>query len=125
MAIHHSPRKRPPSHPGLSLRPFSATSHASRSADLAVSGHLTNDPEDLRCHTSHRWLFDEELQLAARYVPFDPQALERMASESAGSRCVRINKVAEDDFNRTFLLNFENGREAFARFPYSVLGPQI
>ena len=39
------------------------------------------------------------------------------------SRCIRIDKVAEDDFNLTFLLSFENGKEALARFPYTVLGP--
>ena len=104
------------------MRFFSAT-QPSHSAVLAVSGRVTTDPEDLRRHTSHRWFFDEEKQLAARYVPFDPEALERVASESVGSRCVQINKVEEDDFNRTLLLSFENGKEAFARFPYSILGP--
>ncbi|KAI1795111.1 hypothetical protein LXA43DRAFT_1091234 [Ganoderma leucocontextum] len=122
-AIHRSPRMRPSSHPGWPVRSFSTTRHASRPAVLAVSGNVTTDPEDLRCHTSHRWLFDEEMQLAGRYVPFDPQALGSVASDAVGSSCLRIDKVAEDNVNRTLLLSFENGREAVARFPYSVLGP--
>ncbi|PIL37487.1 hypothetical protein GSI_01181 [Ganoderma sinense ZZ0214-1] len=123
MAIYHPPWMKPLGRPALFKRPFSATSYASRSVDLAVSGRITTDPEDLRCHTSHRWLFDEEMQLAARYVPFNPHALESVASEAVGSRCVRMDKVREDDFNRTLLLSFENGTEAVVRFPYSLLGP--
>ena len=79
------------SHPALSARPFSDTSHFSRPADLARRplGHVTSDPEDLRCHTSRRRFFDDEMQLAARYAPsmsrFDPEALGSVAPEATGS----------------------------------------
>lgn len=69
-------------------------------------------------YTAGRWLWNESDQLARRYVHFDINELVRVAAGSLGaSNCTEIKKLPEGNFNKTFLLTFDNGSEVIARIP--------
>ena len=76
------------------------------------------DQEIFFRYSSGRWIWNEEDQLAARYVKFDIQALCSIAADSLGSSaCSTITKLPEGNFNKTFLLSMTNGKEAVAKVP--------
>ncbi|KAF8576253.1 hypothetical protein K439DRAFT_1397523 [Ramaria rubella] len=76
-----------------------------------------------RCSTK-RWLYNEEKQLALRYVRFDVLALQSVAAKACGAKkCVSMVKTAEGSFNKVFTLRFDNGTEAIARIPCPIAGP--
>lgn len=56
-------------------------------------------------YTSGRYLYNENLRFAERYVGFNVEALETIAARSVGRKKVTdIRKLAEGGFNRVFLL---------------------
>lgn len=68
-------------------------------------------------YTSGRWLYNERLQLGRRFVKFDVQALQQVASRVLGTQCVQMTKLPEGLYNKVFSLEMENGEEALARIP--------
>ncbi|OJJ43599.1 hypothetical protein ASPZODRAFT_136051 [Penicilliopsis zonata CBS 506.65] len=68
-------------------------------------------------YTSGRWLFNEQQQLDKRYIEFDIPALQRIAGQAVGSRCMKMDKLPEGLFNKVFSLHMENGKEVLARIP--------
>ncbi|CAA7260543.1 unnamed protein product [Cyclocybe aegerita] len=83
------------------------------------------DPKNLFSFTKGRWLYNNDQQLAARYVPFNISALADIAVEAAEARsCTSFEKLDEGLFNRAFLLRFDNDRELIARIPFPVAGPK-
>ncbi|KAE8356827.1 phosphotransferase enzyme family protein [Aspergillus coremiiformis] len=69
-------------------------------------------------YTSGRWLWDEEKQLAARYVKFDVDALCSIAAQSVGSTsCTHATKLTEGNFNKVLLLTMNDGKEVIAKVP--------
>ncbi|OSD08746.1 hypothetical protein PYCCODRAFT_1401461 [Trametes coccinea BRFM310] len=82
-----------------------------------------SEAETLFSYTSSRWLCNDEDEREARYVAFDPHALQRIACESVGAEeCVSWQKIGEGAFNRVFLLKFNNGVEAAVRIPFPNVG---
>ncbi|KAI0365571.1 hypothetical protein BV20DRAFT_954018 [Pilatotrama ljubarskyi] len=82
---------------------------------------LRPDTEVLFSYTSTRWLCNDKDGTSTRYVPFDPDGLERVACKSVRARqCVSWTKIGS--FNRVFLLEFDNGTEAAIRIPFPVVG---
>lgn len=79
--------------------------------------------EDFYNYRSGRWLYNEQHQLAKRYVKFDVSALQRVAADTAGSDCSAIAKLAEGFYNKTFSLKLDDGRELIAKIPNPNAGP--
>lgn len=69
-------------------------------------------------YTSGRWLWNEEHQLARRYVEFDLPGLLQVAAQAIGARsCVKVHKLPEGNFSKTYLIAMDDGRELIAKLP--------
>ncbi|RAL12777.1 phosphotransferase family protein [Aspergillus homomorphus CBS 101889] len=68
-------------------------------------------------YTSGCWLIIEAHQLERRHIRFDVPALQGIAGQLIGSRCVRMYKIPEGLFNKVFSLHMETGKEILARIP--------
>jgi hypothetical protein len=70
-------------------------------------------------YKAQRWLWNEREQLQRRYLSFDLNALIRVAEDAAGSgaKCAEVTKLPEGNFNKTFLVQMNNGHELIARLP--------
>ncbi|KAK2777918.1 Phosphotransferase enzyme [Onygenales sp. PD_12] len=78
----------------------------------------TVDRQPLFNYTGGRWLWNESEQLSRRRVHFDVEELMRVTARSLGSeKCIEIEKLSEGNFNKTFLLTTDNGKQAVARVP--------
>jgi hypothetical protein len=76
------------------------------------------DIEALYRFISGRWLWNEEKQLACRYVKFDLLALLRLAASAIGAKsCNRVLKISEGQYNKAFQLTMDDGREVIAKLP--------
>ncbi|KAL1600494.1 hypothetical protein SLS60_006880 [Paraconiothyrium brasiliense] len=83
------------------------------------------DYEHFYRHSTGRWLWDEEKQLAERYRRFDVPALKELAAQSVGARrCISMGKIAEGRSSRTFRLKMDNGKCAFVKIPYANVDPE-
>ncbi|KAI9681176.1 MAG: hypothetical protein M1817_002458 [Caeruleum heppii] len=77
-----------------------------------------NNNEHFYRYTSGRWLYGEEEQLSRRYVKFNMKELARIASQAVGSSpCMDIVKLPEGNFNKTFLMTMDDGKQVVARVP--------
>ncbi|KAI0075629.1 hypothetical protein K474DRAFT_1773094 [Panus rudis PR-1116 ss-1] len=75
--------------------------------------------------TTRRWLYNEEQQRAARYLPFNVQALIDVATNAADAKsCITIEKIQDGIFNRVLSLRFDNGVEFIAKIPFPTAGPK-
>jgi len=76
------------------------------------------DVEQFYKYTSGRWLWNENYQLARRYVEFDLPGLLQVSAQAIGARsCVKVEKLPEGNFSKVFLLSMDNGRELIAKIP--------
>ncbi|KAL8708512.1 MAG: hypothetical protein Q9225_007589 [Loekoesia sp. 1 TL-2023] len=74
-------------------------------------------------YTSGRWVFNEAKQLACRYVKLDMNELARVAVQSIGSRsCRKVEKFAEGQSNKIFLIATEEGKEVVVKVPQPNAG---
>ncbi|PBK86338.1 hypothetical protein ARMGADRAFT_534458 [Armillaria gallica] len=70
-----------------------------------------------------RWLWNDALQRSVRRVNFKAATLQDIASSAVGAkRCIRFERIAQGAYNKIFLLEFDNGREAIARIPCALVG---
>ncbi|OOF91401.1 hypothetical protein ASPCADRAFT_177422 [Aspergillus carbonarius ITEM 5010] len=84
------------------------------------SGRERSDP--LSSYTSGRWLWDEASQLRKRYQPFNVDELKKSSASSVNAEsCVKIIKLPEGAYNKTFLLTMDNGAEVIAKIPNPYL----
>ena len=66
----------------------------------------------------HRWLWNEEEQLARRFVKFDVAELAQIAARSVKSEtCVEIHKLPEGSFNKVLHMIMDDGKEVIAKVP--------
>ncbi|KAL1739939.1 kinase-like domain-containing protein [Schizophyllum fasciatum] len=107
--------------------------HQSHIAYIAMNmrSRLTTAPiadeQDLFATTRYRWIYNNEQQLAARYVPFDVQALLDIAARSAdATRCTSLKKAyaSVGTLNRVLGLKFDNDVEYIVKIPLPVTGPK-
>lgn len=99
---------------GFQRRLISRSSSSHRDHEI----HDWNKNEDFFRYTSGRWVFNEAKQLRCRYIKFDMNVLARIAAESVGSRsCRKVEKFAEGQFNKVFLMTTEDGKEVIAKVP--------
>ncbi|KIY48787.1 hypothetical protein FISHEDRAFT_73299 [Fistulina hepatica ATCC 64428] len=99
-------------------------SHIAAATRLRYCAHIPLHNADPNfCHTTGIWLANHEAQMSCRYIKFDVSALHRTAAKAMGAHAVTsMTKIAEN-LNRVFLLSFDNGTEAIARFPTPLAGP--
>lgn len=70
--------------------------------------------ENLFRYTSGRWLYNEEEQMAQRYIKFDVGALHRVIFDVCGSPVIGMEKK-EGLFNKSFMCSLANGQMVTAR----------
>ncbi|KAF8555594.1 hypothetical protein OG21DRAFT_1410660, partial [Imleria badia] len=77
-------------------------------------------------YTSGRWIYNEREQTRIRYAFFNVDAFKRVAAIAAGAeRCVQMDKTAEGNFNKIFLLlTFDNGVKLIAKIPCPLVAPR-
>ncbi|KAL6233340.1 hypothetical protein BDW75DRAFT_193391 [Aspergillus navahoensis] len=74
--------------------------------------------DTLFSYTSGRWLWDEAAQLRKRYQPFNVEELKQTAARSVDAEfCVKITKLPEGSYNKTFLLTMDNDVQVIAKIP--------
>ncbi|KAF2664385.1 kinase subdomain-containing protein [Microthyrium microscopicum] len=74
-------------------------------------------------YTSGRWLHHEEVQLRARYIDFDFNALCQKAIEACPGASQVVNyEKKEGGFNRVFILHMDNASKMIARIPFHNSG---
>lgn len=75
-------------------------------------------------HTLLTWStsFDEQEQLARRYVHFNVAALKQVVALALNRECVHMSKLTEGGFNKIFVLTMEGGDQVIARIPSPIAG---
>jgi hypothetical protein len=71
--------------------------------------------------------WNEELRRAERRRPFNLQELRNLAAAAvrrSPTDVVKLEKLAEGGFNRTFLLSMRDGFQMVARIPYPMTEPK-
>jgi hypothetical protein len=71
--------------------------------------------------------WNEELRRAERRLPFNVNELANLAAAAVRRRpgdIVKFEKLAEDGFNRTFLVSMRDGFQMVARIPYPMTEPK-
>ncbi|EUC55463.1 phosphotransferase enzyme family protein [Rhizoctonia solani AG-3 Rhs1AP] len=75
-------------------------------------------------YTSGRWLYNEDKQLALRYIWFNINALQELAANTVGaSYCTTMAKTHEGSYNKIFHLKFDNNQELIAKIPTKLIPP--
>ncbi|KAL4784018.1 kinase-like domain-containing protein [Aspergillus varians] len=82
--------------------------------------HRQPDP----LYTSGRWVWNEEEQLREKYREFNIDELQKVAMEaSSAGPCVRMEKLGEGSYNKSFKLTMENKETVVARILSPNAGP--
>ncbi|OJD10857.1 hypothetical protein ACJ73_09674 [Blastomyces percursus] len=97
--------------------------HQSTTREVALNP--SGPGQELFSYTSGRYLYNEKLRLAERYVEFNIEALKKVTAESVHrERVVHMRKLAEGGFNRVLLLIMDNDLEIIVKIPYSIAVPK-
>lgn len=81
------------------------------------------DLEYIYQYTSGYWMCNDSEHRKARSVTFNIAAFCRIAAEAAGAKAVTDMVKISESLNRVFLVRFDTGYEAIAKFPTSLAGP--
>lgn len=112
------------SHFNLPQGNFSFQSFRFRPLTTTASSH-SGSKQDLFSYTTGRYLYNEHIRLAERYVEFNIGALEAVAVRSVDrKKVVHTSKLAEGGFNRIFLLTMDDGFEVIAKIPFPLTVPK-
>lgn len=85
---------------------------------------MTSYHENFFRHTSTRWIYDEQRQLAIRYRQFDVEALKSSVVKCTGTDAVAdFRKLDEGTYNKVFNVLLNNGTDDIARIPNPNAGP--
>ncbi|PYI04322.1 hypothetical protein BO78DRAFT_320726 [Aspergillus sclerotiicarbonarius CBS 121057] len=84
-------------------------------------GRIGFDPYN---YTSGRWLRDDKMERASRYIDFDFDALCRKILELSpeASSIINCEKI-EGGFNRVFIFELNSAKRVVARLPFKLAGP--
>ncbi|KAF8591989.1 protein kinase subdomain-containing protein PKL CAK Fmp29 [Ramaria rubella] len=92
--------------------------------EYSLTAHLCSEFFE---YASGRWIFNDDLRHAERRRIFKVDELSRLAAEAVNRSpddIVRLEKLAEGGFNRTFLITMRCGFQMVARIPYPVTIPK-
>ncbi|KAH7408181.1 phosphotransferase enzyme family protein [Phaeosphaeria sp. MPI-PUGE-AT-0046c] len=80
---------------------------------------------DLYRYARHRWLRNEEEELAKRYLKFDlPHLLKEAVNVCKGAQhCIQVLKCIEGLHNKAFILTMDTGAQVLAKLPNPNAGP--
>lgn len=81
------------------------------------------DLDSIYHYTSGHWLCNDQEHRDARSVTFNVAAFCRLAAKAVGAKAVTDMIKINESLNRVFLVRFDTGHEAIARFPTSLAGP--
>lgn len=84
---------------------------------------IVGDAQDFFRYTSGRWVWSEEQQLQENYSEFNIAKLQKVAMESSAGPCVRMEKIGEGSYNKSFSLTIPNKMKVIAHAPNSNAGP--
>ncbi|OJJ95249.1 hypothetical protein ASPACDRAFT_47993 [Aspergillus aculeatus ATCC 16872] len=99
-----------------------------RERQIEDQPHVPIEKDELYQYQRYRWLTKEAEQLAARYRKFRLPALINAAIEVAGgdaSKCTKVLKCIEGQYNKALILSMNNGQEVVARLPNPNAGPRF
>lgn len=83
------------------------------------------DSEELHRYTRGRFVANEITEMKLRYAHFDLNHLASIAAHAVGSTtCVKVEKLAEGEFNKALFLKMDDGKEAVARVPNPNAGQE-
>ncbi|RAH65658.1 phosphotransferase family protein [Aspergillus aculeatinus CBS 121060] len=100
------------------LLPISSRRRYSYQHPQLRMANIVGDPQDFFRYTSGRWVWDERQQLQERYREFDILEMQKVAMDSSSSgSCVRMAKIGEGSYNKSFKLTMGNGKTFVARIP--------
>ncbi|KAM5468490.1 hypothetical protein MferCBS49748_003537 [Microsporum ferrugineum] len=86
--------------------------------------NIVGNTQDFFRYTSGRWVWDERQQLEERYREFNVLELQKIALElSSSGSCVRMEKLGEGSYNKSFKLTMDDGKAVVARIPNPNAGP--
>ncbi|KKK25465.1 hypothetical protein AOCH_004383 [Aspergillus ochraceoroseus] len=88
---------------------------------------VRNSNKELSQYTSGRWIYNEHIRLAERYLEFDLPALKTAIAAASGrstSDIVSFVKLSEGGFNRVLQATFKDGECIIARLPYPSTAPE-
>ncbi|KAB8277878.1 kinase-like protein [Aspergillus minisclerotigenes] len=108
------------------FHPLGNPQHARASTECVQQSNVTLHDELFR-YTSGRWIFNERLRLAERFLEFDVSALQNVVSAASGHSISDLRtfiKLSEGGFNRVFQATFSDGKCVIARLPYPSTVPE-
>jgi hypothetical protein len=77
-----------------------------------------DDRDIFHRYTRGRFVCDESLNMAKRYVEFDIHELQKFAAQATKSEsCINFEKLPEDQNSKTFLLTMDDGAQVVAKLP--------
>ncbi|KAF9230462.1 kinase-like domain-containing protein, partial [Melanogaster broomeanus] len=94
-----------------------------RSSTGPSLNYSRSDLHSIYHYTSGYWLCNDKEHREARSATFNVPAFCQLAAEAVGANAVTDMVKINESLNRVFLLRFDTGREAIARFPTSLAGP--
>ncbi|KAL8726443.1 MAG: hypothetical protein Q9166_006721 [cf. Caloplaca sp. 2 TL-2023] len=92
-----------------------------------VTARSEHGGDALFSYDSRKWIYNESLRQAERYLKFDVQQLKHVAATSVGrtkADVIDIHKLGEGGFNRAFEITLRDGLQLVARLPYSSTVPK-
>ncbi|KAJ8610901.1 hypothetical protein MRB53_038289 [Persea americana] len=122
-SVHAHALRTPKSKPSsmFTVQPDGGSSHD----DVQRSAANASPAFDPHTYTHGRWLVRERLELQARRIEFDFDALcRRVVQVCGGSSAIRSCTKREGGFNRVFLFVFEDDKHVAAKLPFSLAGPR-
>lgn len=91
----------------------------------SFSSGLAKDTDPLFSYTSGRWLWNEKMQIEARYRHFDVCNLQQVVCEAVGAtKCKSFTKIGEGNYNKAYRVELNDGQKVIAKIPHPNAGPE-
>ncbi|KAH5651601.1 hypothetical protein HBI23_167260 [Parastagonospora nodorum] len=98
---------------------FKTHSKSALDSEKSISTITDVSESDIFAYKAQRWLWNEPSQLQRRYLKFNISSLIHAAEKALGpgEKCVNMTKLPEGNFNKTLLVEMQDGREVIAKLP--------
>jgi hypothetical protein len=99
--------------------------HVVAQGGRSFSSGLAKDTDPLFSYTSGRWLWNERMQMEARYRHFDVSNLQQVVCEAVGAtECTSFTKIGEGNYNKAYRVELNDGQKVIAKIPHPNAGPE-